>query len=65
MSFLAQYRGVCGECDSPIEVGEEVEYWIGEAVKVLKHVRCPEAIDTTPLGPQCPRCLLYHAGECF
>lgn len=59
MAFAARYRGFCGRCDEPIEVGQAVEY---DALDVLVHVSCPEPVPDKVVTI-CPDCRLQK--PCF
>lgn len=64
MSFAAKYSGRCDSdpcrySDGIIREGDEVEYFDDE----LMHSECAKnARRGDP--PRCPKCWLYHRGEC-
>ena len=59
MSFRASYKGVCADCDEPIQVGQLIRTEGDEYV----HVKCAPA---RKLGEVCPSCWLEKSvtGTC-
>jgi len=57
MSFTAQYRGHCDNCDNPIEIGDLAFY---DQNNELLHVRCPIEIRVVI----CDRCFLTKPCGC-
>lgn len=59
MSLLAQYHGICTECEDPIVPGQQIE----SDDDAWRHVNCGEL--PARVECVCERCFLVHAGECF
>ncbi|UAK38379.1 hypothetical protein K8O93_00840 [Gordonia bronchialis] len=66
MSFIAQYKSRCADCDTLIAPGQEAEYDVDDqAVHVDCEAHAPETEFSAPKGVAlCQNCFTYHRGEC-
>lgn len=66
MAFRASYRGVCAECEGPIEPGDEIMWATMYGNGKVMHLVCPDddAQAVRPGEKPCPRCMAIHPGEC-
>lgn len=71
--LLARYEGTCSECGGPISVGELIVRDEVPGPPSYSHEECPDpfpedeedALSVDKRTPLCPRCFLFHQGECF
>lgn len=59
-TFRARYPGRCGNCDEPIEPGDEVTYVDEDVV----HADCDTPEPTGRPTPVCPACHLTQPCDC-
>lgn len=62
-AVFARFPGDCPRCETPITVGEQIQ-WSADWDNQYVHTGCkPDAVDQR--RKPCPSCHLVHAGGCF